>query len=289
MENEYKICSECGTRNESVYSYCKNCGAPLGETQNTGEYRQEQRANSGSYHTGATPGGSAFYGQPGQNFYGVDAIDGIPTDDIADYVGKKAPEFLPKFIHLEFSHQKISWLWPPAILAFLLGPIGAALWFFYRKMPKIAAILVAVSLVLTVAETAVVVSVFPGGMSDFAQDVAEDILSLDPQTAENALERLADSLFEVTNAPAVLVMQLLSRIVRIAVTVIVGLFACYWYKGNAVNAIRRYRAANVDPRYYRIGLASVGGTSGGLLALGILIAVFASSIVSSIGFAAIWL
>ena len=300
MDN--KICSECGTENEAKYIYCKNCGAPLvlknekfqkqpenetadkaagapefngysdANTQpenNTGadsygtaqEYGGNQSESSGGGNSGFAQG--VYSAEPSGAQYG---IDGIPAEDIAFFVGKKAGDILPKFTSMEFSGSKVSWCWPAALLGFFFGPMGAAIWFLYRKMYKIGALLLVLGAALTfflaalsynpsAVETDDLFDAFTSGDVDLLDDL---LIS-----EETVLSRVAD---------------LIDMATGVACCILSGIFGFYAYKEHCVKAIRNYRMTGIDPRYYRIGLASVGGVSGGMVAVGIVCIIVASNI-----------
>ena len=300
MDN--KICSECGTENEAKYIYCKNCGAPLvlknekfqkqpenetadkaagapefngysdANTQpenNTGadsygtaqEYGGNQSESSGGGNSGFAQG--VYSAEPSGAQYG---IDGIPAEDIAFFVGKKAGDILPKFTSMEFSGSKVSWCWPAALLGFFFGPMGAAIWFLYRKMYKIGALLLVLGAALTfflaalsynpsAVETDDLFDAFTSGDVDLLDDLLIG--------EETVLSRVAD---------------LIDMATGVACCILSGIFGFYAYKEHCVKAIRNYRMTGIDPRYYRIGLASVGGVSGGMVAVGIVCIIVASNI-----------
>ena len=300
MDN--KICSECGTENEAKYIYCKNCGAPLvlknekfqkqpenetadkaagapefngysdANTQpenNTGadsygtaqEYGGNQSESLGGGNSGFAQG--VYSPEPSGAQYG---IEGIPAEDIAFFVGKKAGDILPKFTSMEFSGSKVSWCWPAALLGFFFGPMGAAIWFLYRKMYKIGALLLVLGAALTfflaalsynpsAVETDDLFDAFTSGDVDLLDDLLIG--------EETVLSRVAD---------------LIDMATGVACCILSGIFGFYAYKEHCVKAIRNYRMTGIDPRYYRIGLASVGGVSGGMVAVGIVCIIVASNI-----------
>lgn len=301
MEN--KICSECGTENEAKYIYCKNCGSPLvlknedadkhpenvtsEKTSNTQEFTgyssentqpvtdtaaasnisaQGQNVNTsessgGSENSGYTKG--VYSAEPSGAQYG---IDGIPAEDIAFFVGKKAGDILPKFTSMEFSGSKVSWCWPAALLGFFFGPMGSAIWFLYRKMYKIGALLLVLGAALTFFVAAL--SYNPSAVQTedlFDAFTSGDVDLLDDLLIgeETVLSRVAD---------------LIDMATGVACCILSGIFGFYAYKEHCVKAIRNYRMTGIDPRYYRIGLASVGGVSGGMVAVGIVCIIVASNI-----------
>lgn len=259
---DIKICSECGTENENEYLYCKNCGAPLTSAKN-----EDTNNFSGTVQSEASSG----YSQPAQiaeppqsnaayTPYGIYAdcgIDGIPTEDVAFFVGKKSAGIMPKFIKMEITHSKTSWCWPAAILGFIFGPMGAALWFLYRKMYKIGTILLAIGAALTVVTSAMTYNSSP---IDF-DGIFDAIASGDAELFGNELEQ--------AQTPLDIAASAIDDISGLATCIITGLFGFYAYKEYCVEKIRGFRQSIPDQRYYRMGLASLGGVSGGMLAIGI--------------------
>ncbi|MEE1330132.1 MAG: zinc ribbon domain-containing protein [Acutalibacteraceae bacterium] len=277
-----KICSECGTENEQEYIYCKNCGALLGtaktepqkapavefisDKKTEPEYRntESETANPQGdqrqyYGTQYTPYSSSSY-----------TIGGIPAEEAALFVGKKSAEIMPKFIRMEITRSKVSWCWPAAILGFFFGPMGAALWFLYRKMYKIGTVLLVAGAVLT--------CIF-GAMN----------YGTDSQTVKNIIDSFAGSVVflpelidEAASETTVLgvIASALESITDLASGIIAGVLGFYVYKEHCVKSILNFRNSCPDSRYYKIGLASVGGVSGGMLAAGLVCIVVVNNAVS---------
>lgn len=300
MEN--KICSECGTENEAKYIYCKNCGSPLvlknedadkhpenvtsEKTSNTQEFtgyssentQPENNTGADSYGTAQEYGGNqsessgggnsgfaqgVYSAEPSGSQYG---IEGIPAEDIAFFVGKKAGDILPKFTSMEFSGSKVSWCWPAALLGFFFGPMGSAIWFLYRKMYKIGALLLVLGAALTFFVAAL--SYNPSAVQ--TEDLFDAFTSGDIDLLDDLLTGEETVLARVAN--------LIDMAASVACCILSGIFGFYAYKEHCVKAIRNYRMTGIDPRYYRIGLASVGGVSGGMVAVGIVCIIVASNI-----------
>lgn len=285
-----KICSECGTENESEYAYCKNCGAPLikqaekKETEFIGDnpqsaYQGSVGAESNSVHpsdfTQPTYSSNNYGGQTYSPYssYSAYAIGGVPAEDVAFFVGKKSAEIMPKFIKMEITHSKTSWCWPAAILGFIFGPIGAALWFFYRKMYKIALVLLAVGTVLTFTTSALTYNT--------NSEIADSILG---SIVEGDLDEFIESAKNLNGTQTALdiLASGIDNIASLAACVLSGLFGFYAYKEHSVKTIRSFRQNGIDQRYYRMGLASLGGVSGGMLAVGIISMIVIQNIASAI-------
>lgn len=272
MEQSKIVCNECGTENEPQYEYCKNCGSPLIAKE---QVRSEP-----------APG---YYSNPGfppvqnnQNMYSpyapVETIDGIPVDEMATFVGKKSYSVIPKFLSMGRRNSKVSWCWPTAVLSFLFGPFGAALWFFYRKLYKAAWLFVLWGLVVSLASSYFIMRDLPVNIEEIFEEINYVVENSEPDEAEYAVRDIMQEYlnelenYENTASDAV------TNFSDIASLVISGMFAYYIYKRKAVEVIGKYRNTNVDPRYYQMGLMSLGGTSGGMLTLGIIIMIFVPSI-----------
>lgn len=266
-----KICPECGTENEQEYIYCKNCGTPLTSAKPEpvktveAEFISEEKSESEQNRTeseNTDPQGEnrRYYGAP-YNAYSSFAytIGGIPAEEISLFVGKKASEITPKFIRMEMSRSKTSWCWPAAILGFFFGPMGAAIWFLYRKMYKIGTVLLAAGAVLTCIL----------GVMNYGTD-SQTVKSIFDSVAGGTAS-LPGLLDEAASATSVLSVtaSAIESITNLASGVLAGIFGFYAYKEHCVKSILNFRTSCPDSRYYKMGLSSVGGVSGGMLAVGI--------------------
>lgn len=295
---EKNICGECGTENEMQYVYCKNCGTKLTINKENPTENQNDYNNAGPEFIDSTGGtdnnegaanigndnythsanqtntvNNTVYNRQNSNYFPTDSIDGIPTDEVVLFMGKKAYDILPKFTKMEITRSKVTWCWPAAVLGFILGPAGAALWFFYRKMYKIALILLAIGVVVT---TAVAIMTYNTNSSGI-----ESILgAINGQQPEEVIGALSE--IDVKESILDIAANLLERTVNIATCILTGLFGFYFYKEHCVNKIRNFRAAQTDQRYYRMGIASLGGVSGGMLALGIFVFILINNTASFI-------
>lgn len=259
-----KVCNVCGTENEEEYKYCKNCGNTLGTEYSTKEPQTEAQTEN-RYE-------SADNTDARWNI--VNNYDGVSAEEMAIFIGKKSNKILPKFSKMQITNSKISWNWPAAILGYILGPMGSALWFFYRKMYKPAIILSLIGAVLMVISGFMTL-----GTGDFLPEAAlEAFLDGD---FEDAVGIINSSNINLTNTQKIMgaASTFLSEIINIATCLSMGIFGYFIYKEHCIKKITEYKAFDADTRFYKIGLASVGGQSGGMLAVGIIILLVAQSIV----------
>lgn len=262
MENK-NICSSCGTENEAEYKYCKNCGNELmvEEPEQKSETNTDSNTNT-EYTSSKEPN---FKRVP--NGIILDSISGIPSEEVALFIGKKGHDILPKFSKMELSNSKVSWCWPAAILGYLFGPLGAAFWFFYRKMYKPALILSVIGAVITVITT-----LMTGGIEIDLDAIMDALVEGNMEAYASALEQVSpkETVFSV-------VASIVENGASIISCVLGGLFGFYIYKNHCIEKITTYRAIQADKRYYKMGLAAIGGVSGGMAALGVFIMIMASN------------
>lgn len=257
MDNK-NICSSCGTENETDYKYCKNCGSELNN-----EAKNFEPKNNTEYKT-ATPEQN-FKRVP--NGIIVDNISGVSSEEIALFIGKKAYNILPKFSRMELSNSKVSWCWPVAVLGYLFGPLGAACWFFYRKMYKPAVILSVIGAVLTIITT-----LMTGGIDLDIDAIVDALMNGDMEAYASVLESISpkETVFATIGG-------LIENAASIASCILCGIFGLYLYKNHCIEKITTYRAIQADKRYYKMGLASIGGVSGGMATLGAVIMIMSEN------------
>ena len=134
-EQNTKICSNCSTVNSADFTYCKNCGTQLYSQQASTNYEPSAYIPPQYRH-------NSFYEK-----------DGVDAKTMSDFVGKNADTYLSKFITMKLNNKRISWHWPVFVLGFLLGPVGIAFWFFYRKMYKQAFMFLILGTLLSFGKT----------------------------------------------------------------------------------------------------------------------------------------
>lgn len=254
------ICPKCSTENESEYTYCKNCGTALGGMPEP-EREPKQNPYAGQAYTQPQRPQQSYtppaYTQtlPTNTYTADDTIDGIPVSDMTTFVGKKANVVIPKFMKIQILGSKSAWCWPAAVWSFFAGPIGAAIWFMYRKMYKLAIIFAVIAVTLS----AVTYTIIPPNESAFNIEVETT------DTFDTLFEEMFGEETELTLADYIV--SWINSAVSIATAVVTGIYGWYWYKKHAVNKIYSYRASNPDHRYYQFALCSMGGTSVGLAIL----------------------
>jgi len=191
---------------------------------------------------------------------------------VALFVGRKEYEILPKFCKMEVSDSKVSWCWPASVLGLFLGPIGAALWFFYRKMYKPAVILSIVGTVIIILTSFFTATANP----EIFDKAADSFKNGDYIGALTTLEEFLES--DNTETPASKFADFIESITGLGTSIICGLYGYYIYKKHCIKKINAFKSSVKDSRYYNLGLISLGGVSGGMLFVGIIILITVSEI-----------
>ncbi len=241
-----KICKECLTENEQEYAYCKNCGNKLEE-----KTKKEDNINIPPFNPNST-----------NTPFGDTGVEEISAEELSLFIGKKASNILPKFQKMELTNSKISWCWPVAVLSFFFGPFGAALWFFYRKMYKNALIFSVIG-----AAISIIVSLLTFNESNALFDnVTQAILSGNFEYAITTFRNL-----DTFKTAFSILATTFQNLVEIATTIYTGIFGYNLYKKHCLEKIRVYKNSQTDNRFYKMGIAAIGGVSSGMLVLGLLI------------------
>ncbi len=254
------ICPRCGTENEPEYSFCKNCGTPL----NTATNQNENNTYSNTTNTNYT---NPPVTNEGFNF------GGITAEEMTLFVGKKSNEIIPKFAKMEVTNSKISWCWPVAILSLFFGASGASLWFFYRKMYKPATLFAILGAVLTVI-TSIVTGVISPDLTEMLNEVLE---SGDINAIINSFSNVSPAQMLIYTTTT-----FFNDMIEIVIFILCGLFGYHIYKNHCIEKIHNFKIHQAESPYYKLGLSSIGGVSGGMMALGIIIMVVVANISSII-------
>ena len=269
------ICPECSTENEPHYPYCKNCGTSLKAEPKTEPVTPpvtEPVTEPVPEPETAEPEANAYTAQQDTApDFSTGYISGIPEVEYRLFIGKNSDKILPKFTKMELTGTKTSWCWPAAILGFFFGPLGAALWFFYRKMYKPAFILSIIGTVLSIIT----------GILTFGSN-SEYINSFINAWTTGNFDSIINSVGDLTKSIPNTIAELIEDISTLATCAITGIFGYSIYKNYCFNKISEYKTYHADPTHYRLGLTYLGGTSGGMLALGIIIMLGADYIISFI-------
>lgn len=263
--SDITYCTKCGTPNEPDYKFCKNCGAPVSANQST-------PLSSAEVVSQPCPPVNEPVLKVADRIINTEGftIEGASIEEISLFVGKKAPKFFPKFASMHLNLTKTSWCWPPAILAFFLGPLGVAIWYFYRKMPTKALTFTVIATLIHFLDATLPALLVPDILADIPRpycvpfDMITDFISGDINT-----------LLSINNYKIIpiLLLYFINIVVGFGILIFVGVFSVNTYKNHCISKISEYKKSNLSSPYYKLGLSSLGGTSSTMAWLGIAIMV----------------
>lgn len=247
-----KTCAKCGSINDERYSFCKNCGTPLTEARAANNYTV--------YSAPVTP-----------QMPPTDTIDGVPAEDLATFIGKNSYSYISKFSKMEIARTKISFNWSVALLSFFFGLFGAALWFLYRKMYKAAFCVLAAAMALSLLGNVITfdekLELYNSALDyNYAMQAAAD-----SQEMYALFMQYMEDVEQISVSPSFVLVDAINNAASLVYTLLLALFANAIYKKHAVRQIQQYSAKNGLSEYYNFGMAALGGTSAGMVVLGVII------------------
>lgn len=297
MENRNKICPRCGYVTDPDFVFCAKCGTPLVQPV----VDQPQNPNPQATPFQPTSLEPVFqqkvidekdvyrYNYDGDVIAYESTLNGLPTAEVSDYIGKNRHRFLTKFFKQSFG-AKGGWNW----MVFLFGMLGVPfVWFFYRKMKKQGIIALILSLSLTLC-MAVSYGVAFRAVGDEAVQYCETIAELNdkygyydeydynipvPAIGDNLnskytaeCDKALDDFEKATQenktfAAMVMITQAISYL-NLALTITLAIFADRWYYKKAMadlNELNRYNTPNHETVMATGGVKTSAGVLSGIL------------------------
>ncbi len=252
MEKFY--CTQCGAENEADYDFCVNCGTRLKKPS-------ANATNPGSFEAAPT----YINYTPYQPIYDCAEIGGVPTEAMAILIDSNNSDYIGKFSKMERNGKKASWNWAVALLGFLAGlPF---VWFFYRKIYKAGAIILAICLALTIAGSvcgAVVIDAIYEPASEFLSEAIA--LSEEGRLYEdvfgNSLIKYIENIAEASGTKILICLGIssLCGMINLALCVWASIAANNIYKNDLIkrfNNAYKKNSEGVTESY----LKRIGGTS----------------------------
>ena len=179
--------------------------------------------------------------------YAAPAISGIPSAEVAAFVGDNAGHFVNKFAAMEQSGSKGGWNWPVFLLSFFLGPVGTAIWFLRRKMYAIGSIFMLVFVVVTGIQLYF--------SAEYVKALTDWMLEIFYSSAEYGLQPFPDMAFTSTY----IFVSLGVGLIDTALAVIMAIFANSIYKNHCVKKIveLKEQGANADTLRAKGGISPI--------------------------------
>ena len=236
QDSELRTCPACGERTLRSQDTCRCCGKPLppegaeqpndrkaAETEQRGSFNYDELYRDEMHRRYNEQVVDPVHQNVRAAFGKDELIDGIPYQDWVDYIGAAAPVYLNDYSQMQLRHSKISL----SFSALLFGPF----YFFYRKAWKPAFGFLAAELVLF--------------LPTLIQMMQLSGSALAPGLSDGAL----------------LVMARIMSLFSLALMLVRGLFAKWFYRKSAAAHIRRIRREFPDADQRRAVLNAQGGVS----------------------------
>ncbi len=227
------FCPNCGAENPAEEPNCQKCGARLYNNPDGRPAPQIQ-----------LPDGSKQPFRAGNLVISPDEKLGENTvGDTAEYVRINANKYIPKFFVMEKTKKKVSFNWG----ALLFGPI----WFFFRRMYVIGAVLIAFLLAVFGFTTTPRLVEQVNATSEILMQAQNSVTSVEAQ------ERAIDATMKLAKMPEVQIRVALDFLTYL----LCGLFGNYAYKMHSEKQVAKLKKECATEQQYRLLLFKNGGTS----------------------------
>ena len=260
------VCPLCGTpHHRECYKKNGECGnfdehsngfrwAPAQAEQPPVENENPVSEQPPIYNSQAAPTTAFFGAGPDPlSLFPKNIEEDVATEEVADFVQLNAFKYIQNFFYLKSKKRTFSWV------AFLLAPY----WFFYRKLHKVGAILLAL-----IIASSVLLSL-PSAAEKFSNDLYDFMVQYQnveqPETEEDANAFVDEyrqgfvNLFKNNVAGTLLVMAQL--IVLAGVHLFSGFKANELYYKHSIKQIRKIKAENTDKNQQKLMFFKEGGIS----------------------------
>ena len=260
-------CPFCGAQNYENELYCAVCHEPI-----------HQNASAAGGMELESPEQRDKMIQDLQTFGGLDpqsSLGDITVQEYSAYLGGKSGAYIRRFMTIHGMNRILSWNWGAFALcltSMFTGIVLAPAWFFFRKMNKIGAIVLAAVLALGVATAVVYASddaywtmmdnsvAMYNELAQEAMNGEADYMSMYSQLMLN-VEKQAAAFSENCTQFTVVWMNAMQLFNVIAIPILVGLYSTGLYYKKAKKDILFIRAEHGQAPDYKARLSLKGGVS----------------------------
>ena len=175
----------------------------------------------------------------------------VATEEVAEFVQLSAFKYIQNFFYLKSKKKAFSWA------AFFLAPY----WFFYRKLHKVGAILMALMLASSV------ICSLPAASDKFSDDLYDFMVQYQnaPETEEEAqafLQQYRQDFMNLFKNNVVGALLIVAQLVVLAgVHIFAGFKANELYYKHTINKIRKIKEENADRNQQKLMFFKEGGIS----------------------------
>lgn len=201
-----------------------------------------------------------FFGANPLSQFPQELEDNVSTEEVAGFVQIHAIKYLSNFFYTKSNKKTFSWA------AFFFTPY----WFFYRKMYKLGAIFMALSLLLTVGFNILPpVQTLYNDMTEWTEKYSVE--NTDDLTEEEMAQAYREQQEFILGNPTGSVLIMVQGALSLAVQIFVGFKANKWYYNHTVTNIKKIKAEEPDEQKQKLLFFKSGGCSVGATFLAILV------------------
>lgn len=202
---------------------------------------------------------NAFFGANPLSQFPQDIEEGVSAEDVAGFVQIHAIKYLRNFFYAKSNKKTFSWA------AFFFTPY----WFFYRKMYKLGAIFMALSLLLTVGFNILPpVQTLYNDMTEWTEKY--NVEDLEEFTEEELTQAYTERNEMILGNPTGSILIMVQGALSIALQIFVGFKANKWYYNHTITNIKKIKAEEPDVQKQRLLFFKAGGCSVGATFLAVL-------------------
>ena len=202
---------------------------------------------------------NAFFGANPLSQFPQDIEEGVSAEDVAGFVQIHAIKYLRNFFYAKSNKKTFSWA------AFFFTPY----WFFYRKMYKLGATFMALSLLLTVGFNILPpVQTLYNDMTEWTEKY--NVENVQDLTEEEFTQAYAEQQEFITSNPTGVALMLTQGALSLALQVFAGFKANKWYYNHTITNIKKIKSEEPDTQKQKLLFFKKGGCSVGAVFLAVL-------------------
>ncbi len=202
---------------------------------------------------------NAFFGANPLSQFPQEIEDGVSTEDVAGFVQIHAIKYIRNFFYTKSNKKTFSWA------AFFFTPY----WFFYRKMYKLGAIFMALTLLLTVGFNILPpVQTLYNDMTEWTEKYSVE--NADEFTEEEMAQAYKEQQEFILGNPTGSVLIMVQGVLSLAVQIFVGFKANKWYYNHTITNIKKIKTEEPDEQKQKLLFFKSGGCSVGATFLAVL-------------------
>lgn len=270
-DDDIAVCPECGTPHHRACfkenGYCENRDRhgsdfrwepenPIIETPHTAE-----TDDSKTFGEGPNP---FVNGENPFNLFPKELDEGVTTIEAAQLVQVSPYKYIQNFFYLKSRKTTFNWA------AFFFAPY----WFFYRKLPKLGVIFMAITLglavITSVPQASADLSRDMGEFYEKYEDIAIQTFETDAEAQAYATEMMTDYTNIFKSNPVGTALYCAQLIAMGVLHLIAGFKANKWYYNRTISKVREINGKALEPLQKRLQMTREGGISATLTLLAVL-------------------